>query len=220
MKTYAISDIHGCYYTFKELLSTIGLTKDDNLYLLGDYINRGPNSKEVIDYIIELQQQGYNILALNGNHEEMVFDSIDLEDWTAGANETLLSFGIHHLKNLDAKYVRWFSNLLPFAEREGFIMVHAGLNFNNLNPLSDKKSMAWITDWYNDINSDWLGKRKIIHGHVPIERKKIEKMMDNIDLAKVMNIDNGCYLKEQSGFGSLCCVELSSLALTFQKNID
>lgn len=50
-KKYAISDIHDCYLTFQEILNRIGLSKDDELYLLGDFINRGPDSKLVIDKI-------------------------------------------------------------------------------------------------------------------------------------------------------------------------
>jgi len=55
MARYAISDIHGCYHTFKELLNTIGLNKNDDLILLGDYINRGKYSKEVVDFIMQLE---------------------------------------------------------------------------------------------------------------------------------------------------------------------
>lgn len=132
MKKYAISDIHGCFHTFKELLNKIGLNKSDELYLLGDYINRGSNSKEVIDFVIDLQNQNYAIKTLKGNHEEMVFDSIELEDWTNGEEETLKSFGIKHLKELAKKYINWFSNLSHFIEYDEFIFVHAGLNFNTL----------------------------------------------------------------------------------------
>jgi len=51
MKKFAISDIHGCAKTFKALLKKINFSKEDELYLLGDYIDRGPDSKGVIDYI-------------------------------------------------------------------------------------------------------------------------------------------------------------------------
>lgn len=98
MNRYVISDIHGCFLTFQELLSKIGFSKSDELILLGDYINRGKRSKEVLDTIIELQSQDYQITALRGNHEDMVFDSLELEEWTAGEAETLRSFGIIHLK--------------------------------------------------------------------------------------------------------------------------
>jgi len=53
---FAISDIHGCVKTFKKLvIDIINLSKEDKLYLLGDYINKGPDSKGVIDFIFTLQ---------------------------------------------------------------------------------------------------------------------------------------------------------------------
>jgi serine/threonine protein phosphatase 1 len=220
MNQYAISDIHGCYYTFKEMLSKIAFTKGDTLYLLGDYINRGSNSKPLIDFIIQLQKQGYNIIALKGNHEAMVFDSIELENWTPGAPETLKSFGITHLKNLDESYIKWFSKLKHYHESESFLFVHAGLNFEIENPFEDLDSMIWIKDWHKNINYSLLQNRKIIHGHVPVTRKTIEQMLDKINTYKILNIDNGCYMKETKDFGSLCCIELTSLKLIFQKNID
>lgn len=220
MNQFVISDIHGCFLTFRELLNKVGYSKDDELYLLGDYINRGPLSKEVVDFIIGLQSQGYNITALKGNHEEMVFDSIDLEDWTGGAPETLRSFGINHLKELDKKYKNWLATLSPYAGTKVFIFVHAGLNFEYTNPMQDERSMRWITNWYDSIHYDWLGDRKIIHGHTPIQRAEIEKMLANLETTKTLNIDNGCYLKDEAGFGHLCCLELNTMTLEFQQNID
>ncbi|WP_430816388.1 metallophosphoesterase family protein [Carboxylicivirga sp. RSCT41] len=216
---YVISDIHGCYNTFNELLNKIGLSKSDELFLLGDYINRGKDSKKVVDYIIDLQNQGYNITALKGNHEEMVFDSLELEDWTSGAKETLESFGINHLNQLDAKYLKWFSKLKPIHQDDEFIFVHAGLNFDVSNPFDDKRSACWIQNWYGSIDYDWLGNWKIIHGHVPIEKSQIEKMMEGFNKTKVLNIDNGCYMTDKKGYGSMVCVDLTNLKLTFQANV-
>ncbi len=75
MSRYSISDIHGCANTLKALLNIIGLNKTDELYLLGDYINRGNHSKEVVDFLIQLENEGYPLNLLKGNHESMVFDS-------------------------------------------------------------------------------------------------------------------------------------------------
>ncbi len=69
MRKLAIGDIHGCNKTFKALLDQINLSKDDELTLLGDYIDRGPDSKGVIDTIINLQSSGYQVRALRGNHD-------------------------------------------------------------------------------------------------------------------------------------------------------
>ena len=67
---YVISDIHGCFITFKQLVEeVIKLNKSDQLCLLGDYVDRGPSTQAVLDYIIELIELGYNIFPLRGNHE-------------------------------------------------------------------------------------------------------------------------------------------------------
>lgn len=78
-RTFAIADIHGCYSTFCALLDQIMLTREDELYLLGDYIDRGPDSKKVVDLIIQLQADGFAVKPIMGNHEQMLLDSIELQ---------------------------------------------------------------------------------------------------------------------------------------------
>lgn len=84
-KRYAISDIHGCYKTFQRLVEEgIRLTKFDQLFLLGDYVDRGPSSKAVLDYIIGLMEEEFNIFPLRGNHEN------DLLEFAMGEPRFLL----------------------------------------------------------------------------------------------------------------------------------
>ena len=72
----AVSDIHGCFATFYELIiKLIDLKRTDQLVLLGDYIDRGEQSREVIDFIIDLTEKGFDIIALRGNHEQMLLDA-------------------------------------------------------------------------------------------------------------------------------------------------
>lgn len=220
MRKFVISDIHGCSFTFEALLDKIELTKKDELILLGDYINRGKRSKQVVDKIMDLTKNGYKVFCLRGNHEDMLFDSIELDDWTPGEEVTLKSFGIDHLKNLNSKYLNWFKNLLPFYESENFIFVHAGLNFKNKNPFQDKQSMRWIIDWYKDIDYSWLQNKYIIHGHKIIRQDEIEKMFLNIETTRVLNIDNGCFMKNELNFGNLNCLNLTKMEIITQKNID
>ena len=76
----AIGDIHGCMDPFRELVEKkIRIRKSDRIVLLGDYIDRGYQSREVIDYIIDLQKQGFDIIPLMGNHESMLIDSLGSE---------------------------------------------------------------------------------------------------------------------------------------------
>ena len=72
-----ISDIHGCHKTFSALLKKVQLNRNDQLFLLGDYISRGPNSGKVIDIILDLRYHGFDVFALRGNHEQMVLDCLE-----------------------------------------------------------------------------------------------------------------------------------------------
>lgn len=79
-RLFAIGDIHGCFDSFKDLVeSKIQLQKDDKLILLGDYIDRGDSSKEVVDFIIKLLENGYDIIPLMGNHEAMLLEAFEDE---------------------------------------------------------------------------------------------------------------------------------------------
>ena len=75
-RSFAITDIHGCANTLDALLDQIGLSQSDHLYLLGDYIDRGPRSKEVLDILLALQRKQYPMTVLRGNHEQLFLDAL------------------------------------------------------------------------------------------------------------------------------------------------
>lgn len=83
MANYVMSDLHGCYDSFLLMLETINLTNDDTLYILGDVIDRGDKSLEIIDYIVSKP----NIVWLKGNHEEFLIDSVETKDSRLWFNE-------------------------------------------------------------------------------------------------------------------------------------
>ncbi len=218
-KKYAISDIHGCRKTFEKLLQSIDFSTEDQLYLLGDYVDRGPDSKGVIDLIIDLRRQGMQVQVLRGNHEQMLYS-----DYYNGAQivvpyETLRSFRVQDHKDIPKDYIDWISGLEYYLTVDDFILVHAGLDFSTGDPLAAINQMMWMRWWYDDIDRHWLDDRIIVHGHTPIERRKIEKMVEDLAVLPVIDIDNGCAV-DRPGMGSLCCLDLTSLELYFQENID
>jgi predicted MPP superfamily phosphohydrolase len=80
-RRFAIGDIHGCNLTLQALVKEqLQLTKQDQLFLLGDYVNRGPDSMGVLNFIMGLQAEGYQVFALRGNHEQMLLDKIGMRD--------------------------------------------------------------------------------------------------------------------------------------------
>jgi len=233
---WVIPDIHGCVNTLRALIEDmIQPSKHDWLYFLGDYIDRGPSSKEVIDYIMYLQKEEYNIRTLLGNHEEFLIKSYEEEmnlksfmgikqknlkkkDWLFhGGKDTMKSFRLHDLKDFPLEYLDWMKNLEYYIELENFFLVHAGFNFKLKNPFEDKDSMLWIREY--EIDKEKIGNKRIIHGHVPVSLEFIDLSIKNKSY-KYIDLDNGCYMTKRDGFGNLIALELNSLEYKVQYNLD
>lgn len=228
MARFAISDIHGCLNTFQALLEKIALTKNDTLYLLGDYIDRGKESKQVVDVILQLKQDGFNVECLLGNHEWLLlnaaYDKSYKDNWLGrnGGINTLDSYGIieeNYLDFIPEDHLKFFKRLTYITELEDFILVHAGINFKDDDPFSDYHSMIWIRDWYKHIDPDLLDNKKIIHGHTP---RSIETLKKDAATAGtiVFDIDCGCVYKGKTFGGHLCALNMDTLEVTDQPNIE
>ena len=226
MRRIAISDIHGCLKTFRRLLEKkVILTKGDELYLLGDYIDRGPDSKGVIDYIMNLRKQGFSVKCLLGNHEEMLLKSMYMRDWEQtwlynGGEETLESFGVKNVSDIPDLYINFIEELSHYHLVDKFILVHAGLSFKKGDPFRDKDSMLWARRWYHTLDYSWLASRIIIHGHTTLEKTAIQKMRENLNQLPILNIDAGCYKVLSIDKGQLCAYDMTDNKLYFQRNID
>ncbi len=224
MSRYAISDIHGCIGTFKAALQQINFSKNDELYLLGDYIDRGPDSKAVIDHIWELQNSGYHVSCLLGNHEEMMLEGLSKEStqsaWKMhGGRETLASFGANEIAKVPYEYLEWMRKLPHFFEVDHYILVHAGLNFRTNDPLDDKNGMLWSRHWYHEIRKDWLRGRIVVHGHTPTSQDTIEASLTILNEIPAINIDNGC-VYNRVGHGQLCVFNLDEKEMLFVKRVE
>lgn len=218
-RIFCIGDIHGCSNTLEELLvNHIKLNRTDHLVFLGDYIDRGPDSKGVIDIILDLEQKEYKITCLLGNHEELFMEST-LDDeifvhWfkSCGGFETLKSFNVSAFENLNEQYKYFFKSLLHYKViNNKFIIVHAGINFDQEDIFSDKRALLW--ERHTQIDLQKLKNRIIIHGHTPQSLAITIKQIKNIDKTPIINIDNGCFLKDIKQHGMLSCIELNSLSL-------
>jgi serine/threonine protein phosphatase 1 len=214
-RLFAISDIHGCFKPFYELVTnTIRLTKSDQLFLLGDYIDRGQHSKEVIDFIIDLNKQGFNVTTLIGNHEVMLLNSYYNRELVAiwmmnnGAS-TLMSFGIEDIRNIDEHYLEFLKSLGYFKVVGNIIFVHAGFNDQAINPFSDKHSMIWESQ--HAYRNPLLYGRTIIHGHRPNLISNLRKQIE--EKSSVISIDTGCVYEKEMGYGILTALEVNTMTL-------
>lgn len=224
MRQIAISDIHGCHKTFLALLDQLSLSHADTLYLLGDYVDRGPDSKAVIDTIWSLQAEGYAIECLMGNHESMTVDEYDETALTGRRQESdpalLLSFEAENILEIPKPYIKWMRHLKRYLEIPGYVLVHAGLNFKYPDPFMDEEALIWIRNWRHSVNRDWLGDRLIVHGHTPITRPDIEIQARQYHISPVQDIDCGAVFVHARNMGHLCAFDLSNRQFLFQRNIE
>lgn len=228
MRKIAISDIHGCQTTFVALLDQLAFSTSDQLYLLGDYVDRGQDSKGVIDHIWALQGAGYQVECLRGNHEDIVLTAQHtlegLEKWLqTDGHRTMESFGVRRITDIPEPYLDFMRDLDYWLQVDQYILVHAGLDFDLVDPLSRPDEMAWIRRWYDQIRYDWLGDRIIVHGHTPTKRSEIEKMLQHLDQQRYLDIDAGCVFWNfpvREGYGHLCAFDMTNRALVFQQAVE
>ena len=234
-KHWVIPDIHGCCNTLKALVEEqLRPSRHDWIYFLGDYIDRGPDSKGVIDYIMGLQADEYNIRLLKGNHEEYFQRIIEepagkkfmgmpwrnklkTEWFRYGGRETLKSFGVEDIMKVPEKYVEWMRQLEYYIVLDEFVLVHAGLDFELEHPFEDKHSMLWIREF--NVKPEKISHRKVIHGHVPVSLDFMDLVINSSSF-NFIDLDNGVYMTSKEGFGNLVAWELESGELSIQHNLD
>ncbi|WP_338760402.1 metallophosphoesterase [Bernardetia sp. ABR2-2B] len=230
-RRFAISDIHGCGKTFIYLIEEIlKLTKDDQLFILGDLIDRGKNSILLLDYIIEKQKEGFQILVLLGNHEQMLFDFYE-DNLQQISKKTLSHNHLEELINKDKKikdkYAQFFNEMLFYIELENCLLVHAGFDvnyepLNGENLFTNAYAMLWVRKFKGNLYK--TNQKPVVHGHVV---HNLEEIRENLKLAKenktaIVPIDNGCvyvslgkYQKYKGAVGNLCAVELNTWELFY-----
>lgn len=165
----AIGDVHGCHLALKALLEAIAPTPKDRLVTLGDYIDRGPDSRSVIDQLLAAQSR-CELISLLGNHEVMMLAARDFPGETnlwmrCGGKETLASYG-DSLADVPEEHWRFIDNLLPCYETAEFFFIHA--NYLADYPISEQPD--WVAYWEHLDNlppaPHESGKTAIV-GHTP-----------------------------------------------------
>lgn len=223
MNRYVIGDIHGGLQTFMALIRKINPRHDDRVYLLGDYIDRGPDSKGVLDVIIAMQEAGCDIRPLRGNHDDMLVRSFkdDHDDyswhWMRGWGEnTLKSFGVGRLEDIPARYVN-FLNGLSYCHQEGnFLLVHAGLDMLADDPLTQTTPGLMLWGESSLLKGKDLKGRTLVVGHHVRPLPLIEISMTT----NLIHLDNGGFTNQQPVLGNLVALDLDTMQLTVQPWID
>lgn len=222
-RRFLTTDIHGCFYSFQAMVEQqLKLKKADTLYLLGDYINKGPYSKEVLDYLMHLSGAGYRLRMLRGNHEQLLLQvacgKADLEDYQDKGGQTLLkSFSIAHPQELPDKYLTLIDKLDWFFELDDFLLVHAGFDFKAKDPFSPSEEMLNIRDYRVDLEK--TGQRIVLHGHSPTDYEQILLSLQRKDSLHY-SLDAGCAYQNNPRQAHLLALDLDSWKAYLQPNID
>jgi serine/threonine protein phosphatase 1 len=223
------TDIHGCYDEFERLLRVSGYNPDrDRLIFLGDYVDRGPKSLQVVQRVRQFVRE-HGAVALGGNHEEMFLNWVDgREDLSplpffmpiCGGIATALSFlgegwteaellartdeARAEIRDRHAELIEFLRALPDYHEEEKYIFVHAGID-------------PELTDWHETQHQDfrWIRERfhhtphrankTVIFGHTPTHRLHADKNCSDIWIAdQRIGVDGGCAFGYQ-----LNCLEIS-----------
>ncbi len=222
---WVIPDIHGCLASFEALLTRIDLQRQDQLFLLGDYIDRGPASRGVLFKVQELQKAGYPVFPLRGNHEEMLLEAYGEYDAKMLARFLKFNKWPEYLEKqpISPQLIDFLESLPFFYNVGNALLVHAGFDFQSPYPYFNTQAMLWIRDW--DSRTIPKGTLPIIHGHSPRPLEFIQKAIQ--DSHPRLPLDNGCVFAGRSernpryiGLGKLCAYNLDTQELHTQQNID
>ncbi|MCC6888239.1 MAG: serine/threonine protein phosphatase [Hyphomicrobiales bacterium] len=175
MLTYAIGDIHGSYTKLANLIRHCRNHCDGRaarLVLLGDYIDRGKRSRDVVSLLIEIQAAGREeLVCLKGNHEDMLLAAAETGDemvWLAnGGDATLRSYGVGRAGDLPPAHLAWMERLPLTHTDERRFFVHAGIMPGFPLTQQRKEVMLWIREpFLSDASDHGL---YIVHGHTPTD---------------------------------------------------
>lgn len=175
----AIGDIHGCAEELATMLREIAPTGDDTLVFLGDYVDRGPASREVIDQLVALRdEQRCRSVFLRGNHEDMFLDFLGEEGSHGdvflfnGGRATLGSYGVKSGARrsevpgtLPPEHLVFLRGLELWYVAEPFLFVHAGIA--PLRPLAEQRreDLLWIREEF--IRNRHRLAQTVVFGHTP-----------------------------------------------------
>nr|WP_269448152.1 metallophosphoesterase family protein [Lentibacillus sp. JNUCC-1] len=209
----AISDIHGALDMFEVLLEKVSYDPaQDQLILLGDYVDRGPNACGVINKVMSLKEEG--AIVLRGNHDDMLVTTVEEEPgawerWSRnGAKETLLSYEPDmdqlHLPDseLFKKHVAFLKQLDYYYETDTHIFVHAGVVPGLPLEETDPFDLVWIRESFFQ---KYKGDKIVVFGHTPtpILHQKQNRYDVFVGENNIVGIDGGAVYG-----GQLNCLEL------------
>ncbi|WP_022836187.1 metallophosphoesterase family protein [Salisaeta longa] len=206
MGLIAIGDIHGCAASLDALLDRLGPTSDDHLVFIGDYIDRGPDSRGVIERLLKLRDE-VQCTFLRGNHEALMlgyFNEGAFNLWRInGGLSTMHSYvdGSSEIEFPDA-HIEFVRETKMHYETDDFFFVHAGLqpNLTIAENLEESNEKVFLWERAHLEAPEYAWEKTVVCGHTP-RPKPINK-------EKLLMIDTGCVYHMQPEMGTLTAVHL------------
>ncbi len=188
-RTIAIGDVHGCSQALRALVDAIQPTTDDTLIFLGDYVDRGPDTRGVLDFILELEQR-CRVVPLLGNHELMLLEvnenPLMIDSWlTVGGAATVKSYD-GQLANIPPEHWDFIRRCREYHETQTHFFVHAN----------------YASSMRLDSQHDYLRYWEHLHvnmppphqnGKIAIVGHTAQKSGEVLDLGHVICLDTNCY---------------------------
>jgi serine/threonine protein phosphatase 1 len=176
-RTFVIGDIHGCVDELNRLLDVISPGSSDTVCFVGDYVDRGPSPRAVIERVLRLRAEGPHCVFLKGNHEDMFLDYLGYDGhygdaflWNGG-DVTLEAYGIESLagraaaERLPPDHLAFLLALQSQARFGDFLCVHAGLRPSRPLDRQDEEDLLWIREEFIDRPHPF--PLTVLYGHTP-----------------------------------------------------
>lgn len=190
-KLYAIGDIHGCLGPLKRLLAKISPDPvRDRVIFLGDYVNRGPESRQVLSELIEFKKRFPRTIFLQGNHEEMLLRYLhgrdDFPFLQVGGLATLRSYGVMEpdvaqaVAAIPESHRQFLLGLLPCWEEDGYVFVHAGIEQGRHLAMQSPEWLYWA-DRDRFLTQEFSGVQGVVFGHFVHEHPLVQGNKLGID---------------------------------------
>ena len=191
-KIFVIGDIHGCFDKLCALMNKIPINfNQDQLIFIGDYIDRGSGSLEVVDYLIDLKKRVPGIIFLKGNHEDMLENYLDGSDrftYLLNGGQRTLDEYLSRTKNpgkypVPPEHLEFFNSLHLYYQTDDYLFVHAGLRKKVPLESQEKVDLLWIRDEF--ISTDFDFGKRVIFGHTPFKEPLVQANKIGIDTGAV-----------------------------------
>ena len=206
MGLIAIGDVHGCARSLEALIDRLEPSEDDHLVFVGDYVDRGPDSRGVINLLFEIDA-AYRCTFLRGNHEALMLDYLDhgeFELWRMnGGLPTLESYRTSEEKiEIPESHVNFIRRTKLYYDERDFFFVHAGLrpDYSVADNVAraDERIFLWERAHLHARSYAW--EKPVVCGHTPHS--------EPINREKLIMIDTGCVYHTHPMLGKLTAVRL------------